>query len=169
MTLATTTIETSRAGCLESWVQWAKMSEIEYAWAAGFMDGEGCFFASFIERDRGTYTVNLRPLVSAAQISRAPLERLQGLFGGHLPEQPRVRSESDRKNARPIWLWQLSSSKDILFLCEKLLPHLTVKKEQAEIMRRLCLTVRYSSRKPPPPIVVARRSVLVRQLTLAKQ
>lgn len=67
-------------------------------WVAGFLEGEGsfCFAPS-----KG------RPLLSAKQVQKQPLERLRLIIGGNLNlVNPTVGS---RPNTQPIWYWQLPS------------------------------------------------------------
>lgn len=47
-------------------------------WAAGFMEGEGCFDMA------ATGQIRAR----ATQVQRWPLDRLQALFGGAIPARP---------------------------------------------------------------------------------
>lgn len=51
----------------------------ELYWAAGFIEGEGCFY---YHPDRGKWTV------SATQNTKEPLERLVAIFGGWLNMRP---------------------------------------------------------------------------------
>src|SRR5262245_32700072 len=51
------------------------MRTVDIAWAAGFLEGEG------------TFQIARAILVSACQIQRQPLERLQELFGGAIRER----------------------------------------------------------------------------------
>lgn len=62
------------------------VSLADLTWAAGFLEGEGCFFAKSGHRFRS-------PGIRAAQVQRWPLEKLQRLFGGnigsHRPTNPK--------------------------------------------------------------------------------
>jgi hypothetical protein len=63
----------------------------QIAWAAGFLEGEGSFFAG--KRSQVT--------VSAVQVELAPLEHVVELFGGAL-KQYRA------KIGRPFWKWTVN-------------------------------------------------------------
>lgn len=65
---------------------------LDVAWAAGFLEGEGSFGGV-----RTSYSQN----VSAFQVQREPLDRLQRMFGGYL--HPRRRQ--DRKDA---YYWRVN-------------------------------------------------------------
>ena len=66
----------------------------ELYWAAGFLEGEGCFT---LQRKQ--------PTVCAAQVDRQPLERLQRVFGyGNIRFLPRYQP-----NHRHAWQWTILS------------------------------------------------------------
>lgn len=67
---------------------------VAIAWAAGFLEGEGSFVAS------GSVIT-----ISAVQVQRDPLERMQALFGGHL----KPYTHKNRPGA-PYWRWSLNGS-----------------------------------------------------------
>lgn len=69
-------------------------SIVDLAWAAGFLEGEGSFYA----RDGSAK-------VSAGQVQKAPLERLHKLFGGHIW----LKTAPTSLSSTPIWIWYLSS------------------------------------------------------------
>lgn len=74
-----------------------KISTINVAWAAGFMEGEGSFYCN-----------NGAGIVTAAQVQREPLDRLQVLFGGII-RQRQTKGFSEK----PIWVWTLPSHRSI--------------------------------------------------------
>lgn len=57
------------------------MRDADLAWAAGFLEGEGCFGFYGGKRSRGGMRTAAL-LVSACQNQSEPLERLQNIFGG---------------------------------------------------------------------------------------
>jgi len=65
-------------------------------WAAGFLEGEGSF----------TYH-GTGPLVSAGQVQKEPLLRLQKFVRGSL--RPKAKSSNPR--VQPAWRWALPSSR----------------------------------------------------------
>ncbi len=60
---------------------------IDLAWAAGFIDGEGCFHV----RD---YTSKAVVTMSITQVDRRPLDRLARVIGGVVVKGPRNHSKS---------------------------------------------------------------------------
>lgn len=101
-------------------------SATEAAWAAGFIDGEGCF--SLYSYDRategrpGTYTWHFA--ISAGQKIKAPLDFLSSLFGGGVWL---------RKGT--LWVWQITDAPRIEECLKHITPHLIVKTEQASVMQ----------------------------------
>ena len=71
-------------------------TEVEYAWAAGFIEGEGCFFSN------GVYAVQLR----ITQVNLEPLTRLQAIIGGRIngPYNP------PSHRGKPYYQYSLRSS-----------------------------------------------------------
>ncbi len=71
------------------------LSSIDIAWAAGFLEGEGCF-----SRPSGDM------MVSASQVQREPLKRLKGIFGGTIKKNKR---END--NWQDVYTWWVTGRK----------------------------------------------------------
>jgi hypothetical protein len=70
----------------------------ELYWAAGFLEGEGCF------------STHRSVCIAASQVTLEPLQRLQALLGGG------VRGPYSFKTAhksQPIWCWTLSGARGI--------------------------------------------------------
>jgi len=74
----------------------------DLAWAAGFLEGEGCFTPGGYGRKRGSC-----PWISAAQVQMIPLIRLQRMFGGSIGTAYRDK----RFNCQPCHTWVLSASR----------------------------------------------------------
>jgi hypothetical protein len=70
--------------------------------------------------------------IHAFQTKLEPLEKLLELFGGNLVTQNRKTL-----GGRDCFRWQLDSGKNIRVALPLLLPHLIVKKQEAEILLKL--------------------------------
>jgi hypothetical protein len=68
----------------------------DIAWAAGFLEGEGCF-----SHTRST------PMVTVSQVQRWPLDRMAEVFGG-VPRLIRAREKVGEH-----WRWQLYGQRSI--------------------------------------------------------
>lgn len=80
-------------------------SQEDIAWAAGFLEGEGCFGAKV--RATGVYGS-----INAGQVNREPLERLQAMFGGSIRPAANgtifvwaVAGELSRAAVRLVYPW----------------------------------------------------------------
>ena len=104
------------------------MAETNYAWAAGFMDGEGCIL---IAKGRTNGTATYYSLqVSASQVDPAPLYRLRGIFGGSV-----CLTRPGSGNQSPIYRWVISArlAAPALVLMQ---PYLLVKGREARLAIR---------------------------------
>lgn len=99
--------------------------ELQLAWAAGFLDGDGSF-GTVLVRSTG----RVRPHISAAQAGTdAPLRVLLELFGGNLATLKKPTSSGNT-----VYQWHVRSSEKIAVAIEQLLPHLVVKHEAASAL-----------------------------------
>jgi hypothetical protein len=73
------------------------ISTLDIAWAAGFIEGEGCFSQT------GTSAQ-----VTAAQVQKEPIERLQRIFGGTVTQR-QTRGFSEKA----IWIWRLNVTRSV--------------------------------------------------------
>lgn len=95
-------------------------TEIDYAYAAGFIDGDGCFFLGRSGRKTrvSLITVNVNGMV---------IDWMQSIFGGSI-QRPR-RQPGHRQLYHHVML-----KKATLDAIPKLLPYLREKKEEAELL-----------------------------------
>jgi hypothetical protein len=132
--------------------------QAERIYAAGFLDGEGCFA---VQRTKRVYDpfAYYQPIITVAQIQRAPLDLLAGLFGGI------VRPRMLRSNGRVYYFWNAYGKRAVAVI-EALQPYLRVKHRQAALLLELShLTGRQG--RWIDPVVYARRQAIwveVRQL-----
>ncbi len=103
---------------------------LDDAWAAGFVDGEGCFHLQKIW-PRPKVGDNWKPRIEVAQTDERPILKLQTMFGG------RVLKLKRRANRRQVWRWDLCGV-PVEKALRRLIPYLVVKKEQAEIVLEYC-------------------------------
>lgn len=96
------------------------------AWAAGFVDGEGCFTGAVT---KGTFY----PMFTVSQVHRAPLAKLQALFSAGS-----VIARPARNNWQRQYLYQVFGYEKVQAIATTLWPWLgRVKRAQAEsVLRR---------------------------------
>lgn len=109
-------------------------SETEYAWAAGFLDGEGSFLI-VPSRKQNEAIYKRKPSIQAQQIVEKPISKLYKILGGSIIERSNTTSAGN-----PIWQWQIQGGKGSLEALPLLLPHLVVKRRAAELLLRYANT-----------------------------
>lgn len=94
---------------------------LDIAWAAGFLDGEGCFRPYRKQRTNG---IQWSTNISAGQTRPAPIWKLHDLFGGGI-------SRHISKNAD---YWRVTGAENASVLLSRLIPFLTVKQSEARVL-----------------------------------
>lgn len=102
---------------------------LDWAYLAGFFDGEGCI--SLHSRYR---TDGWRVRLTISQ-SDYRLRELHAKFGVGLL---RRIEPTGRFRSRPSYQWIINPAKDVAWILEGILPFLVFKKAQAELAVRLC-------------------------------
>lgn len=133
------------------------MNELELAWMAGFIDGEGCLT---VQRTKHAYDqfAYFQPVVTVAQIHRHPLEDFARVFG-------RAVHSQTKGNGRAYYYWTVygTRAKEVL---TALRPYLRVKQRQADLLLEL-MSIMGTQGRWMDPAVYARRQAIwveVRQL-----
>lgn len=99
--------------------------QLQYAWAAGFIDGDG--FISIDKTGDG-----FQAKIEATQGIEDPLVCLRNLFGGSI---------GVKKSTYGNYLYWRARGYQVEEILRCLLPYLVVKKRQAEIVLEFCATV----------------------------
>jgi LAGLIDADG endonuclease len=100
------------------------ISKTDLAWAAGFLDGEGCITIIRVSNrySSGTYYVIS---LQVTQRVRKPLDKLANMFGGEVRRH-------NLKQRGGYWYWYRYGN-NALEILEKVLPFLVLKEAQAKI------------------------------------
>ena len=103
----------------------AEPQATDWAYAAGFVDGEGCIaiVRSFV-RSRGRYYYGAHVVVS--NLDRGVLEWMQHIWGGWV-----VAASGQPGRARPTWAWRHTGMKAKPFLIG-IRPWLRIKRQQCD-------------------------------------
>ena len=97
-----------------------RKKELDYAWAAGVLEGEGCFSIFKRKERRNTRSVAIHCVMGDEDIVR----RLHSLFGcGHVSIIP-PRSE----NWKTMWAWQVQNKVGVLEVILRVLPYLGIRR-----------------------------------------
>lgn len=100
------------------------MENTDYAWAAGFWDGEGCVSLTY-----RTYGYSSSPIprivVQIAQVDRRVLDRFQRVVGYGNVLGPYTQKN---KNAKPYHVWRVEGNKNLQQIFDLLSPYLSEEK-----------------------------------------
>lgn len=99
-----------------------EMSVAEAAWLSGFMDGEGSIFSYMAGRKRAHKTWAM----SAPNTCEAALVKCREITGTGTVAL-RTRSKTNRL---PMWIWRVSSQRDVAEICRQILPYSVIKAEK---------------------------------------
>lgn len=123
-----------------------KMSEMDLAYAAGFLDGEGCFSISKSNHWKAS--------VSCSNTDREIVAWFHENFGGHFYKNPTKR----RANHRPVYQWKVVSN-NAAAVCSLIAPYLRQKTEQALLIIALQQTMNFQgARKGLPAEIIEQRN-----------
>jgi hypothetical protein len=110
---------------------------IDLAWAAGFIDGEGHMGVHVINDRRGATDVARRQRLAVrivvGQCNHEPLDFLATLFGGSI----RLRNQRTSTN-REQWVWELGTANKVAAAICRLRPYLRVKGDEADGLLAIC-------------------------------
>ena len=96
------------------------MTNDQWAYAAGFIDGEGCLRVKWKSARRHSAGITV------AQIDRRPLDLMVEWFGGGIRIEQTVYGPKPR--------WTLSRKEHLIPALQGMMPYFVVKREQAVVM-----------------------------------
>jgi len=115
------------------------MSYADWAWLAGFIDGDGYFTCAVWERigSSGIPSIVIAPRVGATQVAiyREVLDHARDI--SNIGKVYIKKEKSNSLNASLQATWVVSRLSDIEYLCNNLLPYIVLKHIQCEIMSEL--------------------------------
>ena len=127
--------------------QQAKAIDIDLAWLAGFIDGEGSFMVVYLGgkrlrkeyRERGIFYI--APRIVIANTDQPVLTVIQKILNDHgLPHhvsQNERGVQQDGSVRKDYWDIRVQGMKRCLKWCKIIIPHLRLKQDQAQAMLRL--------------------------------
>lgn len=92
--------------------------ELDIAWAAGILEGEGCFGLNKV-KNCSYKQITIRCKMTDNDI----ILRLQSIFGGYVrPKKP------NKETNKPLWEWSLYKQADVEAVIFKILPYLGIRR-----------------------------------------
>lgn len=142
----------------------ANQTELDLAWVAGFVDGEGYIGAHDCTKPANK-TRAISVLIDVTQVRRLPLDKLYAVLGvGNIHANHRMSARG--YSGGPTYTWRAYCGNAVIAL-QRLLPFLVLKRRQAEIAIELHLTTQHGKRgKVVPPEIEARRVALYTELRM---
>ena len=102
------------------------MIELDYAWAAGFLDGDG----SFSLRAYNRYKRNMiQPVVQSSQLCPEPLERLYKIADGGS-----INDNTVSPLGKQVWRIQIYGRDRLITFLNGIYPYLIVKQKQCGLL-----------------------------------
>jgi hypothetical protein len=115
------------------------LSDVESAYIAGLIDGDGCLYMSPQTNTKDSY----RLLIKVTCKEKNIVEWLYVTTGvGHLRQQ---KSYSSHQNGSVYWRWEITSHKDVVDLVEKIYPYTITKKRRCELFYHLGMNMQNKS------------------------
>lgn len=115
----------NKHGTVYSDALYAHLSEIECAYIAGLIDGEGCITSSQPRNNSAPLSIKI------TMVHRPTIEWLDEKVGGNL-----MYHRTNQKPARASWCLELKGARTF-FLLKRLFPYLHTKQEEADIALEL--------------------------------
>ena len=112
-------------------MQAAMATDTDYAWAAGFFDGEGCVCV-LPNHSKTSASPSFSLKLKVTQVDPLSLENLKRILGGSYSAGPRKRLRNGVLIEELYYHWWLSGHAALEALC-RMLPFLTLKRKRAEV------------------------------------
>jgi len=116
----------------------AQIKKYQWAWLAGFMDGDGYFTCSIWERNtNGVPTITIAPRIGAAQIEtrREVLDYIIKITG--VGKVYLKKEKSNQLSSANQAMWIVAKSDDMIHVCKNISPYIYNKKHACDTLLRL--------------------------------
>lgn len=97
------------------------VEDTRYAWAAGVLEGEGCF-SIHAKKDRPSTTTSA---IHCEMTDRDIVERLKDTFGvGTINERLNISGRRDTSKRKPSYIWSVQNKQGVLEVLLRVMPYL---------------------------------------------
>lgn len=145
------------------------LDETTVAYLAGLTDGDGCIYCTHTNRRKTTY-----PNVCWAMTDKGTIEwiadliRARAVVTNNHTNLRRGRTSWGRSSFKVQWKTQVAGSRARL-ICERMLPYLRTKRQQAELVLRFPVDARRGPGGRLTEEIQAERTSLARQISALNQ
>ena len=118
------------------------MNDVEAAWVAGLLEGEGCF--TFGPDSHRTLSKKCRQLrITCSMTDLDTIQKLHKTVGvGNV--HPESRKDKRRDYAKPLYVWSTGKRTDVVWLLNKIRPHMGIRRGA-----RIDEILEYEKNNPP--------------------
>lgn len=103
----------------------------QLAYLAGIIDGEGCIYIGNFSSNKKTGTKNYQTMMEVTNTEKGLIDWLFNNFGGRVSMY--TAKQTPANSRKPVYRW-IVSGELLTHLCPRILPYLTIKIRQCEIM-----------------------------------
>jgi len=95
------------------------VNQTDIAWAAGIVEGEGCFILS--KDRRSNYH---KAAIQVEMTDKDALDKLQAILGGNIVESNYPSKYKHFPNAKPSWRWYVAKQQVVFDALLRIMPYL---------------------------------------------
>lgn len=106
-------------------------TELEYAFLAGIIEGEGCIYIGSHSSNKSTGARYFVTTIQVTNTNKILIDYLLDKFGGLIVSY--TAAQTPKVHRQPVFLWKVTGI-ELTFICQKVLPYMVSKKEQIAVM-----------------------------------
>ncbi len=125
---------------------------LDFAWAAGFVDGDGSVFIAKGQKDS-----DFRAGIAVSNTNYEALEKLREIFMAGSIHTNAARP--DGLNKKALYIWHTQGNRGAAGIISKIFPFLVIKRERARIVLKLASLPTFKGRPVPMEIVEKRKEL----------
>jgi len=116
----------------------------DWAYLAGIIDGEGCFYIGQVTYKEKNKSPNFHSIIAISNNEKSLIDWLDKIFGK--ASDNRYKYQSKRLNEKPTYRW--STSGQLLdYILPRIYPFLVIKRKQCKIMIEIRKTFKFNGPK----------------------
>lgn len=106
-------------------------SELQYAFLAGIIEGEGCIYIGSHSSNKETGARYFTTAIQVTNTDKNLIDYLHNTFGGL--QAPYTAAQTPKIKRKPVFVWKVTGE-ELTHICKRVLPYMIAKKNQIEVM-----------------------------------